>query len=170
MKWMTKGASTWLNPLLLVSAATTATVAACAPGQSIDRELELAAVERAINGTIGWAQTKDFDLLYSIIANDSSYLEVHPDARVVKGFAEFRSMEDFWANPEFRAIRYEITDLRITISQLGNVAWFFCMLDDVNEWQGQPASWLNTRWTGVLEKRDGRWVMVQMHFSHAVEG
>ena len=31
----------------------------------------------------------------------------------------------------------------------------------------RPASWEDTRWTGVLEKRDGRWVMVQQHFSIA---
>jgi len=47
------------------------------------------------------------------------------------------------------------------------VAWFFCILDDINEWKGQPATWENTRWTGVLEKRDGRWVTVQQHFSFA---
>jgi hypothetical protein len=47
------------------------------------------------------------------------------------------------------------------------VAWFYCILDDVNEWKGQPASWMNTRWTGVLEKRKEKWVIVQMHFSFA---
>jgi len=162
--------STFRRLLFLFSGAMIVTVTACTRGQRNDTEAEIAAVESAIDGTIEWAKTKDFDWLYSIIANDSSYLEVHPDDMVVKGFAEFRRMEDFWANPDFRAIRYEIADLQIGLSQSGTVAWFFCMLDDVNEWQGQPASWLNTRWTGVLEKRDDRWVMVQMHFSHAVEG
>lgn len=58
---------------------------------------------------------------------------------------------------------------RPQFSRSGDVAWFFRMLDDVNEWKGQPASWIDTRWTGVLEKREGRWRMVQMHFSHPVE-
>jgi hypothetical protein len=49
------------------------------------------------------------------------------------------------------------------------VAWFYCILDDINEWKGQPANWENTRWTGVLEKRDGRWVMAQQHFSFAAK-
>ncbi|MEW5983137.1 MAG: nuclear transport factor 2 family protein [Acidobacteriota bacterium] len=39
----------------------------------------------------------------------------------------------------------------------------------VNTYKGQPASWEDTRWTGVLEKRDGRWVIVQQHFSFATE-
>jgi hypothetical protein len=27
--------------------------------------------------------------------------------------------------------------------------------------------WKDTRWTGVLEKRNGKWLIVQMHFSFA---
>lgn len=157
------------RPSPLVMAALVGTVAGCAPGATIDREAEVAAVERAIDGTIGWAKVKDFDLLYSIIANDSAYLEVHPEDVVVKGFTEFKRMEEFWASPDFQAVRYEIRDLQITLSRSGDVAWFFCLLDDINEWRGQPASWINVRWTGVLEKRDGTWAMVQMHFSNSVE-
>jgi hypothetical protein len=41
------------------------------------------------------------------------------------------------------------------------------VLDDINEYKGNPASWVNVRWTGVLEKRAGNWVIVQMHFSKA---
>jgi len=37
----------------------------------------------------------------------------------------------------------------------------------INEWKGQPASRENARWTGVLERRDGRWVLVQQRFSFA---
>ncbi len=154
----------------LVVGAMTVAVAACAPIPSTESETGIAAVERAIEGTIAWAKTKDFDRLYGIIANDSAYLEVHPEDAVVKGFEEFKGMEEFFASPDFRAIRYEIRDLQITLSRSRDVAWFFCILDDVNEWQGRPASWINTRWTGVLEKRDGKWTMVQMHFSHPVEG
>jgi ketosteroid isomerase-like protein len=144
-------------------------IAACRTGPSFDSAAETRAVAQAIDGTIGWAKTKDFERLYGIIADDSAYLEVHPDDGVVRGIAEFRELETIWASPDFRAIRYEIRDLRISFSRSGDVAWFFCMLDDVNEWKGQPASWINTRWTGVLEKREGRWRMVQMHFSHPVE-
>jgi Tol biopolymer transport system component len=105
--------------------------------------------------------------LYNTIANDPDFLEVHPEGDVVKGFEEFKKAERLWMSPNFKAVRYEIRDLRIKLSKSGDVAWFFCILDDINEWKGQPANWENTRWTGVLEKRDGRWVMVQQHFSFA---
>ena len=137
--------------------------------KDFDIEKEKLLVEKTINASIGWAKNKNLALLYNVIANDSSFLEVHPGDRVVKGFKEFRRSEEFWMSLDFKAIRYEIRDLKITISQSGDAAWWFCMLDDINEWKGQPANWENTRWTGVLEKREGRWVIVQQHFSFASE-
>jgi len=133
-------------------------------------EDDFAQIEQSIRDTIGWAKTKDFRLLYSVIANDADFLEVHPNDRVVKGFEEFKKAEKFWSSPDFKAVRYEIRDLKITLSKSGDAAWFFCILDDINEWKGQPANWENTRWTGVLEKRNGYWVMVQQHFSFAAKG
>jgi ketosteroid isomerase-like protein len=126
-----------------------------------DKEL----IEKAINNTIGWAINKDFNLLHSVIANDTNYLEVHPDGTVVKGIDEFKKAEADWRSPDFKAIRHEIRDLRINISESGDFAWWYGILDDVNEWKGQPSSWMDTRWTGVLEKREDKWIIVQMHFS-----
>jgi len=52
-------------------------------------------------------------------------------------------------------------------ARCGEVARFYCVLDDINTDKGEPASWGNARWTGGVEKRDGRWVVVQQHFSFA---
>ena len=135
--------------------------------KAIDTEAEIASITDAIHNTIGWAKTKDIDLLYSIIANDPNFIEIHPSERVVVGFEEFKKAEAFWMDPRFKAVGYETKDLKITLSRSGDVAWFYCILDDMNEWDGEPANWMNTRWTGVLEKRDGKWRMVQQHFSFA---
>jgi ketosteroid isomerase-like protein len=134
---------------------------------SIDRAAETALIEKSIHNSIGWAKTKDFKLLYSVIANDSDYLEVDPDPGLIKGISAFKKNETFWGSPDFKAIRYEIRDLKIKLSASGDVAWYYCLLDDINEYKGKPASWVNVRWTGVLEKRAGNWVIVQMHFSKA---
>ncbi|MCW8813768.1 MAG: nuclear transport factor 2 family protein, partial [Chlorobium sp.] len=91
-------------------------------------------VEKAIHNCIDWAKNKDINLLYSVIANDTSFIEIHPNNRVVKGFEEFKKAEDFWMDPNFKAIRYEIKDLDINFSKSSNVAWFYCVLDDINEW------------------------------------
>ena len=132
-----------------------------------NKEKELIAVEKAIRSSIGWAKDKDLNLLYSVIANDSNYTEIQPGNKVVRGIDQFKESEAFFMDDNFKALKYEIWDLRINFSKDGMVAWWYCMLNDINTWKGRPANWENVRWTGVLEKRDGNWVICQMHFSNA---
>ncbi len=135
----------------------------------LDPGKEKKAIETTIRNAIGWAKNKDLALLYNSIVNDSTFLEVHPGKTIVKGIDEFKMNEPFWMSPDFKAIRYEIKELTFSISRSGDVAWWFCILDDINEWKGQPANWENTRWTGVLVKCAGNWLIVQQHFSFASE-
>jgi ketosteroid isomerase-like protein len=82
------------------------------------------------------------------------------------GYDNFIKLTDgFFMSDDFKAIRYEIRDLVVNLSASGDVAWYHARLDDYNEWKGTPANWEDVRWTGVLEKQGGRWVIVQMHFS-----
>jgi len=156
--------------LLLISGLMTLILPNCREtGRTYDTESQMLIIEKTINSSIGWAKTKDLGLLYSVVANDTNFLEVHPDGKVVRGFDDFKKAEKFWMSPDFKAVRYQIKDLNIHVSESGSVAWWFCILDDINEWKGQPASWENTRWTGVLEKRNGKWQIVQQHFSFASE-
>jgi ketosteroid isomerase-like protein len=156
--------------LLVIAGMITVLVSNCKEtGNNYNTENEKLLIEKTINNSIGWAKTKDLDLLYSIVAQDTNFLEVHPEGNVVRGFNDFKKAEAFWMSPDFKAVRYQIRDLNINISESGSVAWWFCILDDINEWKGQPASWENTRWTGVLEKRNGKWQIVQQHFSFASE-
>jgi len=126
-------------------------------------------ITKTINAVIGWAANKDTGLLFSAIAHDSNFLEIHPTKHIVKGIKQFKGSISFFLSPDFKAVKYEIHDLQINVSETGTVAWFYCTLNDINEWKGQPANWENTRWTGVLEKRNGKWKMVQQHFSFAKE-
>ncbi len=124
-------------------------------------------VEKTIHACIAWALTKDLDKLYSSIAQDEDFFIFHPDSKsTITGFEAFRRFgERVWMNEAFVATDYAIRDLLVTFARCGNVAWFSCFLDDHAKWNGIPTGWDNCRWTGVLEKREGRWVVVQMHFS-----
>ncbi|MCI0495648.1 nuclear transport factor 2 family protein [candidate division KSB1 bacterium] len=135
----------------------------------INREAEIQEISRVIDSAISWFKTKDFELAFNTFAQDSNLLEVHPDGKVVKGFAQFKQNSEIFKNPEFLYVRHEIWDQKINLSRHGDTAWFFCMLNDISTWQGREVGWENTRWTGTLEKRDGRWVIVQQHFSFAKE-
>lgn len=132
-------------------------------------ENERLEVIQVIHDAIGWAQNKDFDRLYSIFANDEEFFIFHPDSRsTIRGFEAFRQMaERVFRNEAFRATDYAVKELQLNFSATGVCAWWSCMLDDHYEWNGEPGGWDNARWTGTLEKRSGRWVIVQMHFSFA---
>ena len=136
-------------------------------------EINVAAEEKVIaqviHNSIGWALNKDKDLMYAGMAKDSSLFIYHPDkGSTIRGFDAFREMtESFFMHEAFKATSYDIRDLNITLSQSGSVAWWSAILDDRGEVNGKPYAWVNTRWTGVLEKREGNWVICQMHLSFA---
>lgn len=135
--------------------------------RDINIEEEKPLIEKTIHNVFGWAVNKDFDLFFQTIADDSNFISVTPYNRVKFGFNEVRKDSAFWGSPHFKAIGHEIRDLRIQFSKSGDVAWFYCVVDDINEWKGEPANWENVRWTGVLEKRNGKWRIVLQHFSWA---
>ena len=135
-------------------------------------EIERATVEKTIHTMIGWALTKDIDSLFSSVAQDENFFIFHPDSKsTIIGFEPFKNLaERVWMKDVFKATDYAIKDLRITFAEQGNVAWYSCFLDDHAEWNGKPGGWDNCRWTGTLEKRAGKWVTVQMHFSFPQDG
>lgn len=126
-------------------------------------------IKKVIHDAIGWALTKDIERLFSIVAQDEDFFIFHPDSKsTISGFSAFKEMgEREWMNEAFKATDFAIRDLRMKISESGTAAWYSCHLDDHAEWNGKPGGWENARWTGVLEKRKGKWVIVQMHFSFA---
>jgi ketosteroid isomerase-like protein len=133
-----------------------------------DPATERAVVERTIRDSIGWAMTKDRPLLERIIAHDAELFIFNPDSKsTVKNWDAFVKNFDVWMDPRFKATFFDVRDLRVSFARSGEVAWFSAMLDDLGEWDGKPVGWKDTRWTGVLERRAGRWVIVQMHFSFA---
>ncbi|MCU4155721.1 nuclear transport factor 2 family protein [Carboxylicivirga sp. A043] len=56
-------------------------------------------------------------------------------------------------------------DTRIQLSQNKDVAWYSQLLDTCFETKGEPFRLEGFRHTGVLEKRDNKWLIVQSHIS-----
>jgi len=114
----------------------------------------------------------DYNLQTSVDSKHNlpiDFICVHPTDKVIRGYEQFLSNSEVFKNPDFTYVRHELKDLKIKLSKTGDVAWYYCVLDDINSYKGQPANWENARWTGVLEKRNGKWVIVQHHFSFASE-
>ena len=134
----------------------------------IDLEQEKKEVARVVRLNIEWAHPeKDKVGLYSTMAKDSSLFMFQPDSRsTIIGFEAMKKLtEEFFMHEDFRADGSDIRDMRVNISNSGDVAWYSAILDDWGEWKGQPYRWKNVRWTGVLEKLDGKWLIRQMHLS-----
>ncbi|WP_430815575.1 nuclear transport factor 2 family protein [Carboxylicivirga sp. RSCT41] len=56
-------------------------------------------------------------------------------------------------------------DTRIHLNQNKDVAWYSQLLDTCFETKGEPFRLEGFRHTGVLEKRDNKWLIVQSHIS-----
>jgi ketosteroid isomerase-like protein len=140
------------------------TIALYAQDQQATDEMDV--IKNTIEDGIRWAMNKDLDRLISIFAHDENLFIFDPDSYTpVVGYEMFKQSFEFWMDPRFKATSFEVRDLRINRSRSGDVVWFSCFLDDLAEWNGKPIGWKNVRWTGVIEKRDGKWVHVQQHFS-----
>jgi len=128
---------------------------------------EKAIIEEVIETSIGWALEKDTVALFNSVAHDQDFFYFSPDnASTVSGFEMFKQFtRDAFMGDNFKALWFKTKEMAINVSRSGDVAWYHCLLDDVGLWNGQEAGWYDCRWTGVLEKRDGKWVIVQMHFS-----
>jgi ketosteroid isomerase-like protein len=137
---------------------------------AVDVEEEKAVIAKVIDANIGWFATKDFDLSFSTMADDPDLFFFSPDSQsTVHGFEAFKKLSEIWRDPGSKYVSHDIRDLRIHVHPSGEVAWWSAILDDCGEYGGRVGCWKNTRWTGVLEKREGRWVIMQMHFSFAVD-
>jgi ketosteroid isomerase-like protein len=140
------------------------------PAPGLDREAEKAAIARVVRDSICWALTKDRALQESTMAHDEDLFIYWTESKSrISGWTEYLRLFDVWMDGRWKATATEIRDLRIHLSGSGDVAWYSAMLDDLSEWDGKPTGARDIRWTGVLEKRDNRWVVVQMHGSVAAD-
>jgi ketosteroid isomerase-like protein len=135
-----------------------------------DRNKEINEIEKVINNSIGWFKDKDFDLLYSTMTNSSDLFMYQLDTKsTITSFDEFKKYSVGWQNPKVRYAGHKFIDLKITLSKSGDCAWFHTKLEDCASVNDRPARCFTTRYTGVLEKRDGHWLIVEQHFSLAAD-
>lgn len=123
---------------------------------------------KALHNSFGWALTKDRALFESVFAGDDDFFTYFPDSKsTVLGWQQFEKFLEDWMDPRSKATGYDIRNLRVVISKTGDVAWFSAIVDDEGEFDGKPWGTKDIRWTGVLEKRGGRWKICQQHMSEA---
>lgn len=69
---------------------------------------------------------------------------------------------------QFEGLKYykaDIHNLHIKLSQDENSACYFHLLDAEIKSVNGTTKWKNARFTGMVEKRDGKWILLQTHVS-----
>jgi ketosteroid isomerase-like protein len=136
----------------------------CRPSLEDEKE----SIQKVIHDSFGWGLTKDRARFERIFAKDKNFFTYYPDSQsTVRGWSEFEKYLDRWMDPRNVVKGFEIRDLRLVLSRNGRTAWFSALVDDEGEWDGKPWGSKDIRWTGVLERRAGNWVIVQQHMSEA---
>ena len=125
-------------------------------------------VKNVIEQSIGWAIEKDFDAMFRLWADNMLDYWLFSNSLVI-GLDNFKDYAEMWRHADFRGTRFEFKDLRIVFSQSGDAAWYSCFIDDCTSTKGKEFCEENVFRTGVLEKRDGRWVHVMGHGSYPVD-
>lgn len=152
-------------------------VTACAPPPEESEEappVDLVAEEAAVKGVVDAFTSifvsEDMDLLSRTFAHDSDMVLFGTDeSERWVGWDEFR------ASVEVQFASYEDTEVTtrnqvIHVNAAGETAWFSELVDMSLTAGGEQVEVPGMRVTGVLEKRNGVWVIVQMHASVGVAG
>jgi uncharacterized protein (TIGR02246 family) len=153
--------------LILIAMACLATYS-CAPG--VDIEAEKAQVQSVLDQWYQMVETENLELFSRIMAHDPDMVTFGTDAaeRWVGWEALNESVQKQFES--FENVKISVTKQVIKISESGTVAWVSWVMDCDLLAQGEPVSMKGARITGVLEKRQGSWVIVQCHTSIPVAG
>lgn len=130
----------------------------------VDLEVEKARVKLAVDQFEQVWETKDMELFSRIMAHDADMVVYGSDA------------PEHWVGwePLKESVQKMLSSLnaKITVKEqiikvhpFGNVAWFSEIWDWDMVLEGKAVRSEGQRLTGVLEKRNGSWVFVQIHNS-----
>jgi len=154
--------------ICLLAVAAVALPTGCRSG--VDAKAEKAAIAKVIDDNIGWFKEKNFDLLFSTTTNGPDLFMFQLDtSSTIRGFTELKKYSAGWRNPEVKYAGHRFRDLDIRLSRSGDTAWFSAMLEDCARVKDRPTRCFTSRYTGVLERRGNRWLIVQQHFSLPAE-
>lgn len=107
----------------------------------------------------------DIKTFASSFAHDSQVVNIGTDLDEI--WYNWSSFYEWMSDAIRNRKGYTITekDTHIVVSKSGDVAWYSQLLDTCYETKGEPFSLEGFRHTGVMEKRDTDWVIVQSHIS-----
>ena len=152
-----------MKKLYILFACTLPLIMSCQ--QKTDISSEVTHVKEVIDQFYHLYETQDMELLNNLIVSDADMVNFGTDAvEHWVGLTQLKeSFQSQWAAFEEPVIT--LNDLVIKISESGTVAWYSLFINLRVKFKGEIIEWKGSRSTGVLEKRKGKWLIVQFHNS-----
>jgi ketosteroid isomerase-like protein len=152
-----KNISVWVIVAVLLS------LCSCAPHLDLDNEN--VQVEAVLDQMIKASETEDMELLSQVYAHDDDMVIFGTDAgeRLV-GWETLKEL----MQKQFDATensKLNVRDEVIHVHNSGKTAWFSQIIDWELTADSQTVKLEGLRASGVLEKRNENWVIVQLHYS-----
>ena len=139
------------------------------PQPQVDHQKEISAIRTVLERYAIARENEDLSIIEEIWAPDEDIILIGTDSdENLVGWEEIRKAirRQFGS---FENTLISITDQEIKINKNGNTAWFSQMLNYNFIFNSEAMSFEGIRFTGVLEKREGQWRLVQGHLSIPVE-
>jgi len=132
---------------------------------TVDIQAEKANVQAVLDNYAKAWETSDFELFSNVFSHDSDLVIFSAvPSKSLAGWDAFQEdVQKTFAESE--GIEIAFRDVAINIHGSGNLAWVTSREDWKLMYQDQPVSDEGARMTWILEKRDGRWVVVHAHWS-----
>ncbi len=154
---------------LLVSCLILAFVS-CSNQTEVNLEEEREQVMALLDNFVKAHEEKDLEMLLSCFSDKPDITIIGTDRdelwvdKVSMGEAQKR------AYGTFDVVKLSVRDKILKLCTNGEIAWFYMKVNWSVESEGESSTFDGIRTTGVLEKLDDKWAIVQIHTSMPIEG
>ena len=154
----------FILPALIVSLTT------CTSEPEADLEKEREKVMQVLDNFVKAHEERNLELLLSCFSDKPDIIILGTDEdelwvdKVSMGDAQKRAYETF------NTINLSVRDKILKMCATGDQAWFYMKVNWFVESEGKQFTFDGIRTTGVLEKENNKWSIVQIHTSMPVKG
>jgi ketosteroid isomerase-like protein len=133
--------------------------------KKVDLDLEKEKVELVLEKYVIANEKQDIELVHEIWAAESDIVVfgTNSDEKII-GWEDIQRVLQRQFDT-FEDTYISVRDQVININETGNTAWFSEIMNYNYIYQGEAKQFEGLRFTGVLEKKDGEWYIVQSHIS-----
>ena len=133
--------------------------------QKADIEAERAAVKAVLDGYVASIEDEDMELYAKNVAHDPEMVNYGGFGGPIIGWDALKQVIEN-QNASLSETKIKVNDMAIHVSENGKLAWATCLWS-LKAMMGENPIDLPVRCTWILEKRDGKWIIVHFHKSMA---